>query len=203
MSKVILPLFYFPNIQWFSEFLNSENHVVLEGYEIFPKQTYRNRCEIAAANGKLKLMIPIQKSSDRIYKNVKISFAEDWRKIHWRSIKTAYKNSPYFYFYEPRFEKLYTSDIQSIFEFNVKALQLILKILKSEKEFFFTENYQHEVEGRDLRKEFSTKKGNSGNLPEYYQVFSEKLGFIPNLSILDLIFNLGPEANVYLKKLTE
>ena len=103
---MLLPIFYLPPIYWFSKFLN-EDQISLEQWENFPKQTYRNRTNIYGANGKLSLVIPIKHTGKRQMKDIEISYAENWQKIHWKSIKTAYQSSPYFEFYEDKLGEIY------------------------------------------------------------------------------------------------
>ena len=88
-NKILLPIFYLPPISWFSIFLDGDNHIFLEQFENFPKQTYRNRTAIYGANGKLPLIIPIKHNGKREMKDIEISYSEDWQKLHWKSIKTA------------------------------------------------------------------------------------------------------------------
>ncbi len=132
MKKVLLPIFYLPPVSWFSVFLNEENEVDFEQFENFPKQTYRNRASIYGANGKLALIIPIKHTGKREIKDIEVSFAEDWQKLHWKSIKTAYQSTPYFEYYEDKLKKIYAEQIVSLKEFNLKALGIILDILKTE-----------------------------------------------------------------------
>ena len=106
--KILLPLFYLPPISWFSEFLKEENEIILEQFENFPKQTYRNRCNIYGANGRLSLIIPINHNGKRVLKELEISDRENWKKLHWKSIKTAYQSSPYFEFYENKMEDIFS-----------------------------------------------------------------------------------------------
>lgn len=201
--KILLPVFYLPPISWFSEFLNEENEVVLEQFENFPKQTYRNRTNIYGANGKLSLIIPIHHTGKRCIKDIEISYAEDWQKLHWKSIKNAYQSSPYFEYYEDKLEKIFSEKPKFLLEFNLTALEIILKILKSEKEYFFTEEYIKSPEINDFRDHFSAKNESEYQMDEYYQTFSDKLGFIKDLSIIDLICNIGPESATYIKNITK
>ena len=106
-NKILLPIFYLPPISWFSIFLDGDNHIFLEQFENFPKQTYRNRTAIYGANGKLPLIIPIKHNGKREMKDIEISFSEDWQKLHWKSIKTAYQSTPYFEFYEDRLKSIF------------------------------------------------------------------------------------------------
>jgi len=163
MQTVLLPIFYLPPISWFSEFCNSENQIILEQEEHFPKQTYRNRACIFGANGKLPLIIPINHNGKRAFRDIEISYSERWQALHWKSIKTAYQSSPYFEFYEDQLSKVY------------------------------------ENQPKFLRESFSAKIEPAFQQEEYYQTFSDKLGFIKDLSVMDLLCNLGPEAGSYLK----
>lgn len=195
--KALLPIFYLPPISWFSEFLNQEE-IVFELFENFPKQTYRSRCNIFGANGKLALIIPIHHNGSRTLKDIEISYAEDWQKLHWKSIKIAYQSSPYFEYYESKLEKIFSFKPKTLVEFNLNAIKIILEILKIEKDFTFTESYSESPEMINFREKFSTKKESEYQLKEYYQTFSDKLGFIKDLSIIDLLCNIGPESATYL-----
>ncbi|USL95349.1 WbqC family protein [Riemerella anatipestifer] len=194
----LLPLFYLPPISWWSEFL-SEESVILEQYENFPKQTYRNRANIYGANGKLSLSIPIKHNGKRALKDLEISYDENWQSLHWKSIKIAYQTSPYFEFYESKLEKIFQSKETYLKDFNLKALDIIQDILKTDKTFQLSESYEKEIEGEDYRDCFSAKQPTSYDVNEYYQTFSDKLGFLEDLSILDLICNIGPEATTYIR----
>lgn len=199
--KGLLPVFYLPPISWFVEFLKQDQEITLEMFEHFPKQTYRNRVNIYGANGKLSLIIPIQHKGKSIMKEVEISYAEDWQKLHWKSIKNAYQSSPYFEYYEEKLLKIFDNRSPLLSTFNLNALQIILEILKIEKDFTLSESYEKEFEGKDYRTSFSAKKESETILPEYYQTFSDKLGFLSDLSIIDLLCNMGPESNTYLKSI--
>ena len=201
--KTLLPIFYLPPISWISEFLKEENDVILEQSENFPKQTYRNRTNIYGANGKLSLIIPIHHTGNRCIKDVEISYAEDWQKLHWKSIKNAYQSSPYFEYYETKLENIFKDQPKTLLAFNLKALKVILEILKTEKEYSLTEEYVQSVEFLNFREKFSAKKDSEYQMNEYYQTFSDKLGFIKDLSIIDLICNLGPESTSYIKNVTK
>ena len=201
MKKVLLPIFYLPPVSWFSVFLNEENEVDFEQFENFPKQTYRNRAAIYGANGKLALIIPIKHTGKREIKDIEVSFAEDWQKLHWKSIKTAYQSTPYFEYYEDKLKKIYAEQIVSLKEFNLKALGIILDILKTEKKYELTNEYFKNPEAEDYREKFSAKSESTSEFEEYYQSFSDKNGFIKDLSILDLICNIGPESLTYIKNI--
>lgn len=201
MSNHILPLFYLPNISWFKKYLEKPSEALIEKFENFPKQTFRNRTNIYGANGKLPLIIPINHTGKRLYTDIQISYAENWKKQHWKSIKNVYQSSPYFEFYEDRFAKVYENQEKFLFDFNLKSLEILLALLKIDKNIHFTQKYETESSALDLRKEFSAKKESEDNFEEYYQIFADKYGFIKDLSVCDLLFNLGPESLIYLKKM--
>ena len=196
--KVLLPLFYLPPISWFSVFLQQDAEVTLEQFENFPKQTYRNRTVIYGANGRLALIIPILHNGKKTISDIEVSQRENWQKLHWKSIKNAYQSSPYFEFYEDQLEQIFNFETQSLFQFNLNALQIIQKILKTEKAYSLNEEFTKTPAEVDFRNQFSAKKESEFEMEEYYQTFSDKLGFEKDLSILDLICNKGPESLTYL-----
>lgn len=199
--KILLPIFYLPPISWFAVFLKVENEVVLEQFENFPKQTYRNRANIYGANGRLSLIIPTRHTGKRIMKETEISHRENWQQLHWKSIKTAYQSSPYFEFYEEKLEKIFEFKTDSLIEFNLNALKIIQDILKTEKAYSLNNDYVKIPLEENYREKFSAKKETEFEMEEYYQTFSDKLGFEKDLSILDLICNKGPETLTYLKNI--
>ena len=200
-NKILLPIFYLPPISWFSVFLDPENDIAFEQFEHFPKQTYRNRAVIYGANGKLPLIIPIQHTGKREMKDIRISYAEDWQKLHWKSIKTAYQSTPYFEYYEEKLKAIFQEKTDSLLEFNLNALKVILGILKAEKDFIVTEEYFKNPSQKDFRSAFSAKSESEIAMQDYYQSFSDKHGFLKDLSILDLICNIGPESLTYIKNI--
>lgn len=199
--KILLPIFYLPPISWFAVFLKNENEVVLEQFENFPKQTYRNRANIYGANGRLSLIIPTRHTGKRIMKETEISHRENWQQLHWKSIKTAYQSSPYFEFYEEKLEKIFEFKTDSLIKFNLNALKIIQDILKTEKAYSLNNEYVKIPLEENYREKFSAKKETEFEMEEYYQTFSDKLGFEKDLSILDLICNKGPETLTYLKNI--
>jgi len=203
MKNVLLPVFYLPSISWFSVFLDPENEIVFEQFESFPKQTYRNRANIYGANGKLSLIIPIHHNGKREMKDIEISYREDWQNLHWKSIKTAYQSSPYFEFYEDKFRKIFDLKEKYLFDFNLKALEIIQQILKTEKAHSLNEEYIKIPEEINFREKFSAKLPSEFEMEDYYQTFTDKLGFLKDLSILDLICNKGPETLTYIKKIKQ
>lgn len=203
MKNVLLPVFYLPPISWFSVFLNPENEILFEQFESFPKQTYRNRANIYGANGKLSLIIPITHNGSRAFKEIEIAHREDWRSLHWKSIKTAYQSSPYFEFYEDKLRKIYDLKEKYVLDFNLKALEVIQQILKTEKAYSLNTEYIKIPEEISLREKFSAKHPSESEMEAYYQTFSDKSGFLEDLSILDLICNKGPESMTYIKNIKQ
>ncbi len=169
----------------------------VKGY--YQKQTYRNRTSIYGANGTLSLVIPIKKNKtkERLQdQKAEISFEEPWQQNHWKSFVTAYRSSPFFEFYEDELKAIFFNKTKLLVEFNIALLKMLFDWLDIEKSInISSETPEYNRRANDL---ISAKKECSIGLPNYPQVFNSKLGFIPNLSVLDLIFNLGPESIDYL-----
>lgn len=193
----LLPTAYLPPVQWFV-FLMAAGRVVIERHETYPKQTYRNRCEIATANGKLALTVPAVKThgNHTKTKDIAISGHQNWQTLHWRALTAAYANSPYFLYFQDDFEPFYQKRFDNLLQFNLELLAVILRLLEVEKPIELSADYEKNPAGvLDLRNEITPKKPFTlFPLPQYYQVFEERNGFLPGLSIVDLLFNMGPEA---------
>ncbi len=200
-TKILLPAFYLPPVSWFAAFLKEDRDVILEQYEHFPKQTYRSRTCIYGANGRLSLFIPIRHNGERALKDIEVSDRENWRKLHWKSIKTAYQSSPYFEFYEDQLESIFEPGEKSLLKINLKALQTLQNILKTDRQYTLTDEYLRLPDAEDYRDAFNAKKPEERGYPEYYQTFTNKYGFIEDLSILDLICNKGPETLTYIRNI--
>jgi len=178
-----------------------------EIYAHYTKQTLANRCRIFTSQGVQNLVIPIEKPKEKCFiKDIKISNRSDWQMQHLRALKTAYNSAPFFDFYIDDLSKLYIKKENFLFDFNINLQISIINLLHYEKlDFSLSDNYEKNVNKNDLdlRNLFLSKK-KIVNLPfnleeKYEQVFSDKLGFQKNLSIFDLLFNLGNEARIYLK----
>jgi len=203
-GHILLPTAYFPPVSYFVHLIS--NPVIhIEQMETFPRQTYRNRCEILTAAGKLNLIVPVYKpdGNHTLTRDVEISYREPWNHLHLKSIQTAYRSSPYFNYYEDIIQPLFESGESSLLSHNLEILSVISKILRLELSIGFTGDYiKHPADKFDLRAEMKPKKSRPGiALQEYPQVFSHKFGFIADLSILDLLFNMGPEAGRYLESI--
>ena len=188
---------YAGNLMYYSSILKAEK-VTIDLFENFHKQSFRNRCSIASPNGILNLIIPINRKSKCIIKEVKIDDSQNWRKIHWKSLESSYRSSPYFEFYEDGFHSIFfKQNCNYLFEFNQLIFQEVLKALKVEIEVTFTDSYIPKNNTiHDFRTLIHPKIQSDNQLKElkYHQVFQEKQKFIPNLSVLDLLFNEGPLA---------
>ena len=194
---------YFPSISYMARFLK-EDAPVIEVWETYHKQTYRNRCRVMTANGVESLSVPVVKvnGNHTMTKDMAISPIEPWQHIHSRCLESAYKASPYFDHYYDYLRPLFEGHFDRLVDLNDTALKAVLKMLKVNKEIVHTTDYVRDAEN-DLREAFSPKKQVDASLfPTYYQVFSEKYPFVPDLSFLDLVFNEGPEATTYLKQLS-
>jgi len=205
--NVLTSTAYWPNLHYFYYVLNSDKFVI-ENFENYHKQSFRNRTQILSANGKLDLSIPVKKiNTKELIKNVEISYTENWQTNHWRAITSAYKNSPYFEYFEEEIHYFYSKQFNSLIELNTEQLRLILKLLKIKKEIAFTSTFEKEsLDFIDLRNtihpkiNFREDKTVDAKLTTpYYQTFESKFPFHPNLSILDLLFNKGLETSTYLK----
>ncbi|MBX2846077.1 MAG: WbqC family protein [Saprospiraceae bacterium] len=208
MSSIILESQYFPPIATMAV-LEQSTTVVFDVHEHFVKGSYRNRCHICGANGLLRLSVPLLKGKHqrRAVKDVQISYDHDWQKLHWQSIETAYRRSPYFEYYEDDFKELFSKRYAYLVGLNQATLKWFKDHVGLRVEFNNSQSYVAElVKGTvDLRSQIhpnAAKNTFQVKPPAYQQVYSNKLDFIPNLSILDLVFNLGPRSKNYLQELT-
>ena len=195
---------YLAPIQQYSRLLIA-NKITEERHETFAKQTYRNRCTILSANGPLSLSIPIAHADgNQAICNVKISTHDNWKKQHWNALVSAYKNSPYFEYLAPELRMMYEHPCVYLTEFNASLQALMCKWLGLDVDIECTEAYVRPDEflGEDCRNLIFPKRDwrtdTHFHPVSYYQVFAEKFGFIENLSIVDLLFNTGPEARLIL-----
>ncbi|MBB5621128.1 hypothetical protein HDE69_002181 [Pedobacter cryoconitis] len=201
-NPAIFPLFYLPPVSYFSA-LNAHNYeFILEKEEHFPKQTYRNRTRIYSPNGALDLFLPVIKGSKyhTKVKDVKISYDFKWQRLHWLSLESCYRNSAYFEYYEDELAVFYNKKFEFLFDYNLEILEWIFKQLKKPADFNFTTEYIKEIAPENdyrLKLHFKEPELITPAKP-YFQVFEDRMGFMPNMSIVDLLFNQGPQTKNYL-----
>jgi len=203
---------YLPPISAFVR-MQSFSHITIDGEENFRKSTWQNRCLIINANGALLLTVPIigGRGVRSKAKDVLIANDQPWQRIHWRSMVAAYGKSSFFIFFEERFRKIYEKRFEFLIDFNTELLQVCFEILGWKKDILIHTLPEYpQLEAK--KSKIPDKKVGAGNDPrqksrgeptskilEYHQVFQSRHGFIPDASIVDLIFNLGNEAQTYLR----
>lgn len=205
--QILLSSAYLPPVQYFAH-LQSAEQVWIEQYDHYQKQTYRNRCVIAAPDGPLSLTVPIEKPNTQkaFMRDIRISDHGNWRHLHWNAIESAYNHTPFFEYYKDDFRPFYEKKFDFLVDYNEQLCQLVCQLIDIDTPFQRTESYVVEPSNTiiDLRDAIHPKKevmdDASFSAVPYYQVFQERLGFLPNLSIIDLLFNMGPEAILVLQK---
>lgn len=175
--------------------------VLVEAKETFPKQTYRNRMVIMTAEGIRALSVPTLRSNHSRTDEVGVDYKERWNVVHFRTLTAAYAASPYWLYYQDDIERLLMTRHDRLLDLNGAVLEWLLQKLKVDCRVALSDDYQPEAE-EDFRTRFSPKMPLSADeFPPYYQVFADRQPFAANLSVLDLLMNLGPEAREYLSKL--
>lgn len=196
-STVLLSTAYAAPLSWMQAAINA-SEIYIEAFETYPRQTYRNRCRIVCANGILPLSIPVSKLHGKgtITKDIEIAYDEPWQRTHRRSIDAAYSNSPFHLHYMDELMPFFEKKYRFLLDFNTLLSISLFKLIGITTEIKLTSSFYHNPENmQDLRLAFTPK-----NVQEqatgivYHQVFEERHGFIPDLSILDLLFNEGPAA---------
>ncbi|MDA7558927.1 WbqC family protein [Flavobacteriaceae bacterium] len=198
--NILLNPTYFANILHWSAIVKSKQ-VNFEVCDSYQKQTYRNRTHIYGANGRLALSIPIiySQNNRQMYRDIKIYNNDRWQSLHWKSLVSAYGTSPFFEFYKDDIEPLFHTKQVFLMDFNFKCFEIIQHCLDMEIDYFKTTSYEKEItQIKDMRSCTSVRKEKQYNFLKYTQVFEKKCGFISNLSILDLLFNEGPNTVIYL-----
>ena len=179
--------------------------ITLETQDNYQKQTYRNRAYIAHSNGKLLLNIPIRHSKNTLRKKTKEVCPENnfpWLSEHWKSIQVAYRTSPYFEYYEDDLAPLFKKPVTKLQDFNITILNKIIELIGIQAVILKSKVYEKQTQLKDMRHLASCKKEPRYNFDTYHQVFENNNGHIQNLSILDLLFNEGPNTIQYLEKQT-
>ena len=201
-KPVLLTTCYLPPAGWFS--LLDSRPVVLEKHETYTRQSYRNRCHIGSERGMLPLSVPVNKPNGNHTRidEVQIFNGEKWYLKHWRAIQSAYESSPFFLYYADDLKPFFTGKHRNLWKYNLELIETLCSLTDISPDISFTESFKKESENVvDLRTFFTPKKPVQGTFPPYTQVFSDRHGFLPGLSILDVIFNLGPETKSYLSRI--
>jgi WbqC-like protein family len=201
----IMPLYYLPNIEYLTKFVQFKDFSI-ENSDNYQKGTFRNRCYIATSLGATPLSIPLKKgkNSNQSIRDVAISYDVDWQRQHWQSIKTAYGSAPFWMYYAPVFEKFYQKPYTFLFDYNYDILDTLLNILKIKKDInlsftnTYAKNYEN-TEGVDFRSAFNLKDSTFKG-KKYGQLFEDRVGFLPNMSALDLVMCCGNQSLEVLKK---
>lgn len=204
MLTALLSTTYFGPVQWYQK-LYRYDHVLMEHHEHFQKQTYRNRCLIATTQGVQALTVAIEHSPSTLPPSPRLSSHGNWRHQHWQALQSAYGDSPFFEFYEDDLRPFFVEDRwETLLDFNEAIRQKTCELLDIRPNVEPTSDYQKTVDSPAVH-DFRTAINPKHPLPDpdfhpvrYYQVYQQKHGFLPNLSILDLLLNMGPESIFYL-----
>ncbi len=198
-KTVLLSIAYLPPVSWFSLLLKYP--VQIEKHETYQRQSYRNRCLIYSERGVLPLSIPVSKPNGNhsLITDVVIYNGEKWYQNQWRAFQSAYEASPYFLYYKDEFQDFYTGGFDNLFDYDKQLMLKACELLEIQPQLYYTGKFEKSPANTyDLRNFFTPKKPVCGSFTKYIQVFSSRHGFLPDLSILDLLFNIGPESKSYL-----
>ena len=195
--RVLLSTTYFGPIQWYQKLYRAE-HVEIEQWESFQKQTYRNRCLIATANGVQALTVPVEHGDSPLIKDIRLSDHGNWRHLHWNALQSAYGESPFFEYYQDDIRPFFEKHWSFLLDFNEEIRQKMCELIDIQPNVSYTEGFiPEESPLTSYRTAISPKHPQDDpdfQPKRYYQVYEQKHGFLPNLSILDLLFNMGPES---------
>lgn len=202
-STLLIESQYFPPISFYKTLI-SVDILNIERYEHYQKVSYRNRCYVAGPNGVILLSVPLTKGKNQrtIMKDVRISNEEKWQALHWKTLTSAYRRSPWFEYFEEDLEALYSRDFSFLLDWNMACLEWANKAVGIERPVSLTESFRKTYDAAtgvlDQRDVMIPGKSQA-DLPQYTQVFGERTGFMPDLSILDLLFCEGKRALELLK----
>lgn len=199
--KVLLSTTYFGPVQWYQK-LHRADDVLIEQWESFQKQTYRNRCLIATTQGVQALTVPVVRNESPIIKDIRISDHGNWRHLHWNALQSAYGESPFFEYYQDDIRPFFEKRWDYLLDFNEAICQKMCELIDIQPKIEYSTEFNVDPGDKtDYRTAINPKHPTPDTdfTPKpYYQVYSAKHGFLPNLSVLDLLFNMGPESIFYI-----
>ncbi len=207
MTSVLLSTTYFGPVQWYQKLYRYES-VCIDQQETFQKQTYRNRCLIATTQGIQALTVPVVHDASNVISDIRISDHGNWRHLHWQALQTAYGDSPFFEYYEDDLRPFFTErHWERLVDYNEAICQKMCELLDIQPTIVQTSDFRLQPSSPPSINPDDFRLGINPKHPledvdfqpkPYYQVYQQKHGFLPNLSILDLLFNMGPESIFYL-----
>ena len=204
--SIYLSTAYLAPIEYYSKLLSDD--VIIEQHENYIKQTYRNRCTILSANGPMTLSIPIESSGGKkcLIRDLCVAEHGNWRHLHWNALISAYNSTPFFEYYQDDFRPFYEKSYKYLFDFNEELRDLICRLIDIDTSYLkYTDEFTLELGSEDFRSKISPKTDWRQVDPyfesvPYYQIFDQRFGFSENLSIVDLLFNMGNESLIVLNK---
>ncbi len=197
---ILISTAYLAPVEYFSVIKNSDG-IIIEREENYLKQTFRNRCYILSANSSHQLTVPVYLGSfhKTALKDIRIDYSKRWQQVHLRAFSTSYRSSPYFQYYSDEIEKIIMKNHEFLLDLNTELTEAILNIVGIKRSVAFTESFTPAPQDdNDFRYKISPKIPSGSVCKEYPQVFNTGSGFVKGLSIIDLVFNMGPEAIHYL-----
>ncbi len=199
-GKILLSTAYLPPLEYFA-LIAGAGKVFIEREENYLKQTYRNRCKILSSNGPMILSIPVKKGKTTVsgIKDVEIDYSKRWQQVHLRAMIASYSSSPWFQYYFDKIERIIAFGPKLLLDLNMELLMTILEFLKLKNNVQFTTLFEPVADAEyDYRYRMGPRHKSGYLTGEYQQVFNYKTEFVAGLSIIDLIFNMGPESDKYL-----
>jgi hypothetical protein len=197
MRTTILSASYFPPVPWFAAACRAKE-ITIDVHEHYLKQTWRNRCSIVTANGLMNLVVPVEKYRNHTpVREIRVDYATNWQRVHEHAIRSAYGKSAYFEFYADKLLSIFEWQPESLVELTTATHEAVIELLKLDVRAALSSEYLTPAAGEPDWRKLIVPGGTDTRIPEtetYLQVFQERHGFIPGLSILDLLFCTGPDA---------
>ncbi len=199
-KNITLPYFIFGSIDVYLLLLAHQGNIEMERYESFPKQTFRNRINTLGSQGIMSTTIPVEHGTSKLISEVSVAYHTPWVNQLWQQLVSNYKKSAFFEFYAPEIEEMLFAKPTNLLAFSEQTMQWTCEQLGIGFPTQVTTSFNPQPVGTDTRNWFKCSKfPQLFHQPEYYQVFGDRFDFQPNLNILDLLFNTGPESYAYLQ----